>query len=226
MLDRFAESADRAVCLACAEADRLRHDYIGPEHVLVGLAQQDGSAAGILAGSGLPPEVISASLDQLVTEGSLPAPWRNKADLLAGLGIDLAAVQRAAEQTFGADAVSAASRCARSKSRFKAAPVICTGPPEPLAGKALLTKRAFEMARHEAARSGERTIAAEHLLLGVLRDAADPIGTGLSRGARRHGSYLGLMLGRPSPVRLVVERAGLSLESLRIRVLAELRVAS
>jgi ATP-dependent Clp protease ATP-binding subunit ClpA len=227
VFERFAEPASLVMCRAYEESDRLRHDYVGPEHVLVGLArQEDSRAAAILAGSGLGPDAIRAGLDHLVAAGALPAPWRNQADLLASVGIDLAAVRRATEETFGADAVCAASRRARSRSWLRAAPMVSVGPVGLLSGKALLTKRAFELARQAADGLGQHEVATEHLLAGVLRDAQDPLGTGLSRPAKRMGSSLGLRPGAPSPVRQVIEGAGVSLELLRGRVLAELRGAA
>jgi ATP-dependent Clp protease ATP-binding subunit ClpA len=227
VFERFTGRTSRVMCLAYEESDRLRHDYVGPEHVLVGLArQEDSRAAAILAGSGLGPDAIRAGLDHLVAAGVLPAPWRNQADLLASLGIDLAAVRRATEESFGADAVCAASRRARSRSWLRDAPMVSVGPVDLLSGKALLAKRAFELARQEADGMGQCDVGTEHLLLGVLRDAQDPLGTGLSRRAKRTGSALGLRRGGPSPVRQVIEGAGASLELLRGRVLAELRGAA
>ena len=37
VFERFTGPADQVMCLAYEEADRLRHDYVGPEHVLAGL---------------------------------------------------------------------------------------------------------------------------------------------------------------------------------------------
>jgi len=221
VFERFTGRAGHAMCLAYEESERLHHDYVGPEHVLAGLAQQeDGQAAAILAGSGLGPRAVRAGLDHLVAVGVLPGPWRSKAELLGSLGIDLAAVRRAAEDSFGVEAVSAAGRRARSRSPLRAEPFICTDPLNPLSGKVMLAKRAFELARQEADGLGQHEIRTGQLLLGVLRDAEDPRGTGLSRRTRRMGFQLGLPPGGPSPVRLVVEGAGLRLEVLRARVLA------
>jgi len=62
-----------------------------------------------LRASGLGADGVRAGLDRLVAQGVLPGPWRNKAGLLASLGIDLTSVQRAIEESFGAEAVCAAS---------------------------------------------------------------------------------------------------------------------
>jgi ATP-dependent Clp protease ATP-binding subunit ClpA len=221
MFAQFSEPVAAVMCLAYQEADRLRHDYIGAEHVLVGLAgHEDGSAAGILVRSGLRPDILRSRIDALVSAGVLPGPRRNTEDLLRSIGIDLTAVRRAAEESFGADALAAASKRARSRSPLRYAPVMTAGPPGPLCGKAVLIKRSFEFARRAAGGHDAAHVGTGHLLIGVLRDAEDPVGTGLSRRAKRMGAALGLPRGGPSPVRLIVEGAGLSLQTLRERVIA------
>lgn len=67
MFERFTVPARQVMDLACAEADRLRHDYVGPEHVLAGLSRQAGSrAAEILQASGLDGDTVRSGLDRLV----------------------------------------------------------------------------------------------------------------------------------------------------------------
>jgi ATP-dependent Clp protease ATP-binding subunit ClpA len=221
MFERFTEPASQVMELACAEAERLRHDYLGPEHILAGLARQEGSqAAGILRASGLDVEAVRAGLDRLVAQGMLPARWRNKSDLLRSLGVDLDAVQRAIEQSFGTDAVCAAQRRVLRRSSRREDLLICTNP---LNGKALLVKRAFHMAGKEADALGQHDIGAEHLLLGVLRDALDPVSGGWpSRRLRRIRTYLGLPSHGPSAVRVIIEASGMTMGALRDEVLAEL----
>ena len=224
MFEQFTERARKVLGLAYEEAERLRHDYVGTEHVLVGLSQQDDSrAATVLQASGLRPDVLQAELDHLVTVGILPGPWHSKADLLRSLGIDLAAVRQAAEDSFGVDAIRAATRHARRRSWLREDWIMCTSPVSPLSGKALLVKRAFELAGQEADELAQQEVGPEHVLLGVLRDAQDPAGTGLSRRARRARAYLGLPQHGPSPVRLAIEAAGAGLVAMRAQVLADLR---
>jgi len=127
MLERFTEPAGQVMELACEEAERLRHDYLGPEHVLAGLARQESSHAGsILRASGLDVEAVRAGLDRLVAQGLLPAPWRNKSDLLSSLGVDLDAVQHAIEDSFGTDAVCAAQQRVLRRSSRREDLLICT----------------------------------------------------------------------------------------------------
>jgi ATP-dependent Clp protease ATP-binding subunit ClpC len=53
MFERFTDRARRAVVLAQEEARILGHDYVGTEHILLGLIRQaDGVAARVLAGLG------------------------------------------------------------------------------------------------------------------------------------------------------------------------------
>jgi ATP-dependent Clp protease ATP-binding subunit ClpA len=208
------------MCLACQEADRLRHDYVGPEHVLAGLARQaDSHVAAALRTSGLDAETLSAQLDRLVARGILPGPWRNKADLLRSLGIDLAAVQRSVEESFGAQAVCAASRRALARSWLREDRLVLS----PLTGKAMLAKRAFQLAAREADALGHHDIRPEHVLLGILRDAQDPAGRPrLSRQAKRVQAHLGLPRQGSSPVKLIIEASGVSLDALRAEILAQL----
>ncbi|KJK58291.1 Clp protease N-terminal domain-containing protein, partial [Saccharothrix sp. ST-888] len=53
MFERFTEGARRTVVLAREEARRLRHDFIGTEHLLLGvLGQPQDRAAAVLTAAG------------------------------------------------------------------------------------------------------------------------------------------------------------------------------
>lgn len=52
------------------------------------------------------------------------------------------------------------------------------------------------------------------ILVGILRDADDPLGTQLSRRGKRSLAQLGLVAGNPTPVRPIVEAHGLQLDQL------------
>ncbi len=45
MFERFTDRARRVVVLAQEEARMLHHDYIGTEHILLGLIQDGGGVA-------------------------------------------------------------------------------------------------------------------------------------------------------------------------------------
>jgi len=227
VFERYNDAVLQVCDLAYEEAERLRHDYLGPEHLLVGLAYaSDAGVSQFLRARGLGHDALRAGLDRLVAEGVLPGPWRNQADLLRGLGIEIGEVRRAVERSFGPEAVCAALGRARRWSRLRDLPFLSGGPPSPLDGKAIYAKRAFWLAGQEAAGLGQGQAGPAHLLLGVLRDAEDPAGTGLSRRARRGRAYLGLACEGPSPVRRLVERAGASLADLRADTLAGLHATT
>ena len=57
-----------------------------------------------------------------------------------------------------------------------------------------------------------------HLLLGLLRDAERPVGEGLGPRELRLRAMLGLPNSGPSPVKLLVENEGLTLEDLQAAV--------
>jgi ATP-dependent Clp protease ATP-binding subunit ClpA len=225
VFERFTGPADQVMCLAYEEADRLRHDYVGPEHVLAGLGRQElGRTSGILQAAGLNVEAIRAQLDRLVDAGMLPGPWRSNSELLHTLGVDLSAVRRAVEDTFGSEAVCAAHRRVLGRSRLREDRIVCGSP---LSGKAMLAKRALSLASKEADGMGQDDIGPEHVLLGVLRDAQDPLGSPRpGRRIRRIRAHLGLPQHGPSPVRLVIEASGTTLHALRGEVLAELHASS
>lgn len=56
------ESARRALERARGEAERLGHDAIGAEHILLGLLHEGGAAADAFAARGVPPEVAEERL--------------------------------------------------------------------------------------------------------------------------------------------------------------------
>lgn len=59
--------ANHALELAVEEADRLNHRYIGTEHLLIGLLlEEEGVAAGILAGLGVTLDMARERVDALV----------------------------------------------------------------------------------------------------------------------------------------------------------------
>jgi ATP-dependent Clp protease ATP-binding subunit ClpA len=45
-MERFTQRARRVLSLAQEEAERLQHNYIGTEHLLLGLMREEGGVAG------------------------------------------------------------------------------------------------------------------------------------------------------------------------------------
>jgi ATP-dependent Clp protease ATP-binding subunit ClpC len=71
MFNRFTERARRVILLAKEEAKRFNHDYIGTEHLLLGLIREgEGVAAAVLMSLGLDPTKIRMEVEKLVQPGS------------------------------------------------------------------------------------------------------------------------------------------------------------
>jgi ATP-dependent Clp protease ATP-binding subunit ClpA len=74
MFDRFTERARRVMTLARTEAQALRNDYIGTEHVLLGLVQEGtGVAAQVLKNLDVDLKKVRAEVEGLVEQGTSPA---------------------------------------------------------------------------------------------------------------------------------------------------------
>jgi ATP-dependent Clp protease ATP-binding subunit ClpC len=64
--ERFTQRARRVLSLAQEEAERLNHSYIGSEHVLIGLLQEDGGVAGrVLRELGLDATRVQAMVERM-----------------------------------------------------------------------------------------------------------------------------------------------------------------
>jgi ATP-dependent Clp protease ATP-binding subunit ClpA len=143
MFDRFTNGARQVVVLAQHEARALGHDWIGTEHLLLGLAaESDGLAARVLDRAGVRLEDLRRAVTDRVGPGRAA-----DAEALATIGIDLDAVRRAVEATFGEGALG----------RTRAGCI-------PFTPRA---KRSLELALREALSLGHDAIGTEHLLLGL-----------------------------------------------------------
>jgi len=72
-LERFTERARRAVDAAAVAARELRHNFVGTEHLLLGLfAQPEGLAARALAGAGVDRAAVEAKVLEVVPRGGEP----------------------------------------------------------------------------------------------------------------------------------------------------------
>ena len=70
MFERYTERARQVVVLAQEEARRLKHSYIGPEHILLGLiAEEEGIGADALANLGITKYKVDKSIKKLVPKG-------------------------------------------------------------------------------------------------------------------------------------------------------------
>jgi ATP-dependent Clp protease ATP-binding subunit ClpA len=147
MFDRFTVQAREAVVRSQDEARRLRHPFIGTEHLLLGIVGAEGPAAEVLAARGLTLELLRQRLAVLTDDGLDP-------DALATLGIDLAKVREATEARLGPGALD------------KPRPPLKPGH-IPFSKRA---KKVLELAVRESQRLQSGEIGTGHLLLGLISE--------------------------------------------------------
>jgi ATP-dependent Clp protease ATP-binding subunit ClpC len=71
MFDRFTDRARKVMGLARQEAQRFNHDYIGTEHILLGLVQEgSGVAASVLKNLDIDLKKIRQEVEKLVSTGT------------------------------------------------------------------------------------------------------------------------------------------------------------
>ena len=128
MLERFTGQARWVVVQAQHNARRFGHNYIGTEHLLLGLVAADAPASALLRDLGLTPVRTEAEFIRLTgakpgpvppDPGPRPVPGPSAEpsagplagldrDALASIGIDLDEVQARIEATFGPGALNRA----------------------------------------------------------------------------------------------------------------------
>jgi ATP-dependent Clp protease ATP-binding subunit ClpC len=73
VFERFTEWARQVVVYAQDEARALQHNYIGTEHLLLGLLREErGLAAGVLSGFGITLEAVRERVTAMVGRGEEP----------------------------------------------------------------------------------------------------------------------------------------------------------
>ncbi len=71
MYDRFTDRARMVMALARKEAQRFKHDFIGTEHILLGVIQEgSGVAANVLKNIGVDGNKIRAEIEKHVQSGA------------------------------------------------------------------------------------------------------------------------------------------------------------
>lgn len=70
MNDRYTEEAKRAINYATEVAYKLSHNYVGTEHLLIGLLQSDGVAARVLEKNGVDVNKVLELVNQLIAPSS------------------------------------------------------------------------------------------------------------------------------------------------------------
>lgn len=174
MFERFTSSARGTVVRAQEEA-RLRGDgWIGTEHVVLALAEDDGIAGVILRAAGVSRDQLLRELDESSPREADPETKSDTgsdagsdsgidADALRSIGIDLDDVRRSVEERFGAGALDGPGEKQQPRRRGRRQQM----------GHIPFTKRAkhsLERGLRQAIMLGHTRIGSEHLLLGVLDD--------------------------------------------------------
>jgi ATP-dependent Clp protease ATP-binding subunit ClpA len=160
MFERFTDRARHVVVVAETEARALGHNFIGTEHLLLGLLEGQGVAAKVLRAEGVDAEAVRAAVEAIV--GRAPAARASSiedAEALASIGIDLDEVRAAVEETFGAGALDRSVR--RRARRIRGLGGL------PFVPRA---KKVLELSLREALTLKHNYIGTEHLLLAILRE--------------------------------------------------------
>ena len=151
MFEKFTSLAKRSVTLSQDEALTLGHDFIGTEHLLLGLVRvPDGLAGQVLSEQGVRAAQLRAQALRLLEAAGVPATGgREAAEALATIGIDVDEIRRRANDTFG-------------PGRFMF----------PRPAYTMRAKTVLELTLREALVLGHDYIGTEHLLLGLLAEGA------------------------------------------------------
>jgi ATP-dependent Clp protease ATP-binding subunit ClpA len=199
MFERFTDEGRNVVLRAKVEAGELRHPYIGTEHLLLALLNEDaGIAYAVLHEAGMDHDRVRADVQRLV---GTPQPILGEEDAAAlrTIGIDLDTVLARIEESFGSDALDPPP--AQSARRRGLLGRRRRGTPPGFPRFAARGKKVLELSLREALRLKHNYIGTEHILLGLIRE-----GEGLA-------------------MKIMVE-AGVSIPDLRAATEARLRRAA
>jgi ATP-dependent Clp protease ATP-binding subunit ClpA len=155
VFERFTKPARETVVQAQSAARRMGDDHIGVEHLLLGLlAEGQGVAASALSDLGVTAEEVER---QLVAKRGTGWLGPAEAQALQTIGIDLEAIRRRVEESFGAGALDRGAARRRGHLPFTRE-----------------AKKALELGLREAIALRHDSIGTEHLLLGLTRAADEP----------------------------------------------------
>lgn len=212
MWDRLSAEAREVIRLAQAQSEQLGHGYVGDEHVLLGLLQQQASQAStLLRRHGLDLASARAQLQRLSAAGLMPRSRADDARALRAVGIDVEAVRQRLIAAFGEQAVGAAVWRASRRPWWRGGGRRRT----PLCGPPFFAKRALHLASRYADSRKAAAVTPEHLLHGVLRDLEDPYGTQLGRRGRKHLTRLGWTIGTVNPASALLQAHDIDTTSLQ-----------
>jgi ATP-dependent Clp protease ATP-binding subunit ClpA len=187
LLDRFSRPARDAIARAVDEARLLDHSYVGTEHLLLALIQDDHGAAGRvladlrvgLAEARIAVERIVPRGDEAAPPGRLPFTARSKRVLelalresFRGHQIDTGHMLLGIERDGEGVAVLVLERLGASRGLVRRSTLAMLGHdpmPTPAPKPTPSTASAFWAAEQEAAALGQRWVGCEHLLLVLIR---------------------------------------------------------
>ncbi|MFG3281673.1 Clp protease N-terminal domain-containing protein [Streptomyces sp. NPDC048111] len=147
MFEFFTDRAKRAIVASQDEAIALGHDFIGTEHLLLGLAATDDSTAWeALTAQGLALVPLRAETVRVLEAAGVPSTGGQPAkDALASIGIDVEEIKRQADSAFGPGAFQ-----------------------YPRPAYTPRAKKVLEATVREAAALGHERFGTGHMLLGLL----------------------------------------------------------
>ncbi|MEU9192061.1 Clp protease N-terminal domain-containing protein [Streptomyces hundungensis] len=147
MFEFFTERAKQAIVASQDEAIALGHDFIGTEHLLLGLAAtEDSTAREALMARGVEVERLrSETVRILEAAGVASTGGRPVKDALASIGIDVEEIKRQADTAFGPGAFQ-----------------------YPRPAYTPRAKKVLEATLGEARALGHERFGTEHMLLGLL----------------------------------------------------------
>ena len=99
--DKFTDRARKVLTLAQDEAQRFNHNYIGTEHLLLGLVREgEGIAAGVLESLGVNLDKVRHEVIRVLSQSSSAGPTpetkrASKTPTVDQLGINLTELARA-----------------------------------------------------------------------------------------------------------------------------------
>jgi ATP-dependent Clp protease ATP-binding subunit ClpA len=164
MFEHFTDRAQGTVVFAQEEARSLHHNYIGTEHLLLGLMHDSASVGHqILDRLGVRLDDVRFEIVEVVGRGE-PTLGPDDAEALRAIGIDLDEVRRRVEDTFGEGALERASFARRRGRRRACSASVGNVPFTPRA------KKVLELALRESKRLRHGYIGTEHILLGLVRE--------------------------------------------------------
>jgi ATP-dependent Clp protease ATP-binding subunit ClpC len=195
MFERFNEGARAVVINAQEEAGALRHDFMGTEHLLLGMLDPR-IVPDVLTERGVAHDPTRAAVvTMMAAAGVTPASVRPD-EALASIGIDMAQVRRSVEQTFGPHAL-----------RF------------PRPAFTTRAKRVLELSLREALQLGQFLIGVEHLLLGLIAEREGTAARVLVELGVDPDDLRRSVVERISPEQIALARLGAQLNRLSAHVL-------